>query len=155
MKKSGLKDGMVVIYKDGSPRIVDGNRLLRPNGIRGYELTEYNENLIDGTTLSSLTINKVYSQISIQDLLKIKDFQDLNKYLVDKNPLWERKPTIDFESNPVIETYSGRIIRVTGSDSETSFAGVVLNSGSDFNIGDYCSEWAVDRIEKELENFKG
>lgn len=45
MKKKDLKDGMIVVYRDGRKRILDDLSLMREGGDKGTELTMFNGDL--------------------------------------------------------------------------------------------------------------
>ena len=79
-KKSDLKDGMVVEYRDGDRRLVIDKYLIGKNA--HYELSTYNENLEDG-----------YPRLTIMKVFKICQRAILERILDDDNLelIWERK----------------------------------------------------------------
>ncbi|MGU8365192.1 hypothetical protein ACV3NC_14505 [Clostridium perfringens] len=93
MKKSDLKDGMVVEYRNGLRRFVLGDKLLGEHGNANIE--EYDEELkyIDGE--STLDIVKVYTVESSLCVAIGSIF--LNKHL---NLIWERVKEIDWAKVP-------------------------------------------------------
>ena len=93
MRKSDLKDGMVVEYRNGLRRFVLGDKLLGEHGNANIE--EYDEELkyIDGE--STLDIVKVYTVESSLCVAIGSIF--LNKHL---NLIWERVKEIDWAKVP-------------------------------------------------------
>ena len=93
MKKSDLKDGMIVEYRNGLRRLVLGDKLLGEHGNANIE--EYDEGLkyIDGE--SALDIVKVYTVESSLCVTIGSIF--LNKHL---NLIWERVKEIDWAKVP-------------------------------------------------------
>ncbi|WP_349406423.1 hypothetical protein [Clostridium perfringens] len=93
MKKSDLKDGMIVEYRNGLRRLVLGDKLLGEHGNANIE--EYDEELkyIDGE--STLDIVKVYTVESSLCVAIGSIF--LNKHL---NLIWERVKEIDWAKVP-------------------------------------------------------
>lgn len=93
MRKSDLKDGMVVEYRNGLRRFVLGDKLLGEHGNANIE--EYDEGLkyIDGE--STLDIVKVYTVESSLCVAIGSIF--LNKHL---NLIWERVKEIDWAKVP-------------------------------------------------------
>lgn len=93
MKKSDLKDGMIVEYRNGLRRLVLGDKLLGEHGNANIE--EYDEELkyIDGE--STLDIVKVYTVESSLCVAIGSIF--LNKHI---NLIWERVKEIDWAKVP-------------------------------------------------------
>lgn len=93
MKKSDLKDGMIVEYRNGLRRLVLGDKLLGEHGNANIE--EFDEELkyIDGE--STLDIVKVYTVESSLCVAIGSIF--LNKHL---NLIWERVKEIDWAKVP-------------------------------------------------------
>lgn len=93
MRKSDLKDGMIVEYRNGLRRFVLGDKLLGEHGNANIE--EYDEELkyIDGE--STLDIVKVYTVESSLCVAIGSIF--LNKHL---NLIWERVKEIDWAKVP-------------------------------------------------------
>lgn len=79
-KKSDLKDGMVVEYRNGTKRLVAGSILIGTNGYN--QLYYYNEDLC--SEQDETTIYKVYDTV-----FNIKDFD--NKEL---DLLWKREQDV-------------------------------------------------------------
>ena len=81
MKKSDLKTGMIVEYRDGRKRMIMSHNFVDENGNHCFKLDNYNEDLIHLGIAKGLDIMKVY---------------DVYQYGFDfdceyRNLVWERK----------------------------------------------------------------
>ena len=93
MKKSDLKDYMVVESKDGELRMVLGNRLLSK---RGYlPLSSFNDKLEYISGAEDMKINKVY-EINKDECISIHDLLNVDNL----NLIWERVKEIDWSKVP-------------------------------------------------------
>ena len=82
MKKSDLKNGMIVEYRNGFRRLVVNDELIGDDG--HLSLTEYNDDL---------KINELYRNLDIIKVYKYKLGWSFNRLLDDDNLelIWERK----------------------------------------------------------------
>lgn len=93
MKRSDLKDYMVVESKDGELRMVLGNRLLSK---RGYlPLSSFNDKLEYISGAEDMKINKVY-EINKDECISIHDLLNVDNL----NLIWERVKEIDWSKVP-------------------------------------------------------
>lgn len=93
MKRSDLKDYMVVESKDGELRMVLGNRLLSK---RGYlPLSSFNDKLEYISGAEDMKINKVY-EINKDECISIHDLLNVDNL----NLIWERVKEIDWAKVP-------------------------------------------------------
>lgn len=102
-KKSDLKDGMVVEYRDGDRRLVIDKYLIGKNA--HYELSTYNENLEDG-----------YPRLTIMKVFKIRQRAILERILDDDNLelIWERKEP----KKMTVEEMRQKLEELTGEEIE-------------------------------------
>lgn len=133
MKKENLKDGMIIVYGDGSfARMVSGNDLLDVDGKKSNTLSHFNNDLTHYND-ADFDIKEVY-QPSVIDMLDL-DSTTLLELTEHLTPIWKRKKEIDWSSNPTVkipfpETDSFTIVQVTSEVDEYSYKGVVT----------YCSD---------------
>ncbi|HAT4108345.1 TPA: hypothetical protein I9Z35_002889 [Clostridium perfringens] len=93
MKKSDLKDYMVVESKDGELRMVLGGRLLSK---RGYlPLSSFNDKLEYISGAEDMKINKVY-EINKDECISIHDLLNVDNL----NLIWQREKEIDWAKVP-------------------------------------------------------
>ena len=91
MEKKDLRTGMQVEYRCGERRLVllntiEGDRLVKPNGITHYNLSEYNDDLTNNCNKKWMDIIKVYQgQINTCHLKKATEEQCI----------WQREPELE------------------------------------------------------------
>lgn len=116
MKKSNLKNGMVVEYRNGERRIVINDKIL---GLYGHNEFKYYNDDLTSVTRDELDIVKVFKSqcISLVPLLSTDRELDL---------LWEREPVVDWSKIPFGtevecwddegEIYTGRYLEFNGEE---------------------------------------
>lgn len=110
--KSDLETGMVVEYREGSRRMVFGDRLLGQSTY--YSLNDFEETLFEKSTRHDMDIMKIYRP-RVEQLYGIEEiFKFENLEL-----LWERKEEPEAEEMTLaeIEKELGRKIKIVSKES--------------------------------------
>lgn len=149
MKKSDLKDGMVVEYRNGNLGIKVGKHFYGLGG--GIYYLNYNENLIDGSGISGLDIIAVYERNTrITDIYEILKKENLKL-------IWERKFDIDWSKIPVdtkilVSDYGGEWIKRYFAKYENGKVSAWNNGKASFTT-DRSREWDCAKLYEE--NMEG